>query len=112
MDGVTILNTLIVPNMILGIFAIASIIGLIIGIFIYLKDDEAFGSATAIASLVMLTVFGILFLSSEPKKQYEVTIDESVKFNEFMEHYRVIKQHGQIYVVEELDKSSCVLVEE
>lgn len=108
MDGVTILNTLITHNTVLGIFAIASIIGLIISIFIYLKDDEVCGSIVALISLVILIVSSGLFFNSEPKKQYEVTIDENVKFNEFMEHYKIIKQHGQIYVVEERETDGVI----
>lgn len=108
MDGVTILNTVIMRNTTLGVFAIAGIIGLIIGIFIYLKDDETFGSGVAIASLVMSIIFGIIFLNSEPKKQYEVTIDENVKFNEFMEHYKIIKQ-GRIDAIPKVHKVRWLL---
>jgi hypothetical protein len=108
MEGITILNTITMPNVILGIFTIASLIGLLIGFFIYLRDDEPFGAAVMISSLIMSIICGLLFLTSEKKERYEVTIDENVKFNEFMEHYKVIEQHGQIYVIEERETDKTV----
>lgn len=104
MEGITILNTIIMPNIILGVFTIAGLIALLLGIFIYLKDDELFGSALIVIGITMSIIFGIIFIGSEKKKQYEVTIDENVKFNEFMEHYKVIEQHGQIYIIEEREE--------
>lgn len=101
MEGITILNTIIISNVILGFFAIAGLIALLLGIFIYLKDDELFGSALIVIGIVISITFGIFFLTIKPKKQYEVTINENVKFNEFMEHYKVIEQRGQIYIIEE-----------
>ena len=101
MEGIIILNTIMVSNKILGIFLVAGLIGLLIGFFIYLRDDEQCGIAVIVLSLIITIIFGLLFLTSEKKERYEVTIDENVKFNEFMEHYKVIEQHGQIYVIEE-----------
>ena len=101
MEGITILNTIMMSNKIWGIFLVAGLIGLLIGFFIYLRDDEPFGVAVMVSSLILIIIFGLLFLTSEKKERYEVTIDENVKFNEFMEHYKVIGQHGQIYVIEE-----------
>ena len=31
----------------------------------------------------------------------EVSITDEVSFNEFTQHYKIIDQHGEIYVVEE-----------
>ena len=45
MEGIIILNTIMVSNKILGIFLVAGLIGLLIGFFIYLRDDEQFGIA-------------------------------------------------------------------
>lgn len=41
------------------------------------------------------------FKSETGKFRYEVTIDDSVPFNEVMEKYKVISQRGEIYVLEE-----------
>lgn len=111
MEGVTILNTIMAPSAI--IVAIIGVVVLLLGIFMYLKGDEkACGLAAMIMGVIMFTIFGIYSLEREKKIQYEVIVDENVKFNEFMKHYKIIEQHGQIYIVEELDGSSCALVEE
>lgn len=40
---------------------------------------------------------------TETTMQYEVTIDDSVSLTEFYEHYNVIEQRGEIFVVEKKD---------
>ena len=108
MEGITILNTIIMPNVILGTFTIAGLIAILIGFFVYLKDDEVFGSIIMVVGVIVSVICGIFFLTSEKKEQYEVTIDENVNFNEFMEHYKIIKQRGQIYVIEERQTDSTI----
>ena len=50
-------------------------------------------------------VFTILFYKIENpisyKIQYQVTADDSVSLNEFLENYNIISINGKIYIVEE-----------
>lgn len=41
------------------------------------------------------------FKNPTGRYQYEVTIDDSVPFNEVMERYNIVSQRGEIYVLEE-----------
>ena len=96
MEGVTILNTMpeekhFMPFIIVGVFT------LIVSILIFLVDR-----ANALFLIFSVTGLMLLFLGwwiSYPER-YEVTIDYSVSFNEFQEHYEIIDQKGKIYIVE------------
>ena len=121
MDGVTILNEIEVVQVVndtfnytaatiaLGITVlICAVVGFFIGRTIYY--DEFTGILVGVLIGLVLSVFtgallgGIIFEYhhvTETTIQYEVTIDDSVSLTEFYEHYNVIEQHGQIFVVEE-----------
>ena len=36
--------------------------------------------------------------------QYEVTVSDEVKLDEFLKHYKIIDQRGKIFIVEEIKK--------
>ena len=119
MDGVTILNEIEVVQVVNDTFnqtagGIALIVTIlicaIVGFFIGSIDCSELES-TLIGALVGV-VFGILFMAlfgtiysypaeTETTMQYEVILDDSVSMNEFCEHYNVVEQRGDIFVVEE-----------
>ena len=96
MEGVTILNTIPEEKHLMS-FLIAGIILLVIDILIFIVDriDIAF----IILSTFTITILTLGWFLSFPER-YEVIIDDSVSFNEFQEHYEIIKQNGKIYTVE------------
>ena len=118
MDGVTILNEIEVVQVMNDTFnytagcialIITVLIGAIIGFFIgRIQCDEIQGTlAGALLGLVLglftMAVFGFAFsypLETKTTVRYEVTIDDSVSLTEFYEHYNVIEQRGEIFVVE------------
>lgn len=119
MDGVTILNEIEVIQIVNDTFnytagGIALIVTIlicaIVGFFIGRLDCSEF-ECTIIGGLVGL-VFGIFVMvafgsafsyppETETTMQYEVILDDSVSMNEFCEHYNVVEQRGDIFVVEE-----------
>lgn len=119
MDGVTVLNEFEVVEVVNDTFnCTAGFIALIItvlvcavaGFFIGSIDCSEFegtiigGLVGIIFGLLLLTLFGTIFsypAETETTIQYEVTVDGSVSLTEFYEHYNVIEQRGDIFVVEE-----------
>ena len=69
--------------------------------------EEVFNVFTVIGSamFVLGLVFTLLFYKIENpisyKIQYQVTADDSVSLNEFLENYNIISINGKIYTVEE-----------
>lgn len=69
--------------------------------------EEVFNviSVIGVAMFVCGLVFTILFYRIENpiayKTQYQVTADDSVSLNEFLENYNIISIDGKIYTVEE-----------
>ena len=119
MNGVTILNEIEVVRVVNDTFnytaalvalIITVLICAVIGFFIGRIDYEEIGGVLmgALLGLVLSIFTGGLFgttLSYPPETettyQYEVTIDDSVSLTEFYEHYNVVEQRGEIFVVEE-----------
>ena len=100
MDGVTILNT--VPERsfpwVVAIIVLAiNIIGFIIGC---IKDNDGLRGISALFGTIMLLLMCWSFTDTHPTR-YEVSITDEVSFNEFTQHYKIIDQRGEIYVVEE-----------
>ena len=119
MDGITILNEIEVVQVVNDTFNYtAAFIALIVtvltcavvGFFIgRMECEEVGGTLTGVLiglvlSLFIGALFGTLFEYppvTETTMRYEVTIDDSVSLTEFYEHYNVIEQRGEIFVVEE-----------
>ena len=58
----------------------------------------------AITILISVALFGAGVAAFAPREmitRYQVIIDDAVKFNEFTGKYKIIKQDGLIYTVEE-----------
>jgi hypothetical protein len=60
----------------------------------------------AVAILIGIVLFGAgvgAFAPREVIPRYQVIIDDEVEFNDFISKYKIIKQEGLIYTVEELN---------
>ena len=119
MDGVNILNTeeiLEAPCWAFDALAISAIacIVFVIGIIIIVSIAEYVGVdldflCTIFLGLftvsgILTIVFGIvncLEISPTGVYRYEATIDDSVKINELHEHYNVVEQRGDIWILED-----------
>lgn len=118
MNGVTILNSTEVVSEIAHMwsakctvslcFMIAGLFLLIVMLWVSGKwREEVFNVISVIGSVMFVLglVFTILFYKIENpiayKIQYQVTADDSVSLNEFLERYDIISIDGKIYTVEE-----------
>ena len=109
MDGITILNTIIVNDcadwvsftaLTLGVICIMSFV-----LMLTSKDNRViiFG----IISLVAIIATPIIIIASKThwrtneRNQYECIIDDSVSINEVYEKYNVIDRRGKIWILED-----------
>lgn len=103
MSGVTILNVkdaflpaiykhqnIIIP--ILIILVVASIVGIVLLI------DHEIVSHIFFGVFILSALFLVIFACAQPI-QYDVILDNSVSYNEFIEKYDVIAVNGKIYTV-------------
>lgn len=108
-DGVTLLNTIAAEaptnlSILLGVSIFGFILFFIITILSLVYDtDTEITVAFAMGFLAFLFISMILgFATSETENltiQYQVTIDETVSMQEFIEHYDIVKVEGQIYTI-------------
>lgn len=106
MEGVTILAVneaveAIQFNWIMAIlvFSAAVLIGLLQGM-----ADRMLGFGILLGAalgLVFGTIMGFVTNQSAQPETYKVTISDTVNFNEFNEHYKIISQEGLIYTITE-----------
>lgn len=116
MDGVTILNawsethlTFWFGGLLTLIFFVTFIIAfstLVIGGICNRKWDS-FAAGICSCIFLLFSAGASYYVIGEPKEvtMREVTISDDVKFNEFMERYKVISQRGNIYKVEDKDNA-------
>lgn len=108
LEGITVLNQEMImaaPDW-ANVTMIVCLIGMFVFFVVFLVSNNAcinisFGIA-AIACLLFL-MFGPAVISDVPtgRYRYEVTIDESVSFNDIYERYEIVEQRGDIWVLEE-----------
>ncbi len=113
-EGITILNTIANETFVLGwtpvgtVFLILTIIFtiLVASVTLYKRDIALLGfGALGVIGLAILTI-RVNQVPGEPYNTYEVTIDDSVKMNEFLERYEIIEQRGEIYEIKEKEADS------
>ena len=109
MDGIHVLNVISHNINTWGINGIVifcgsiALIGIVLGITLgHFIDD----SWSVLAVFAMIPLFIGVMVASEATlvktyNTYEVTIDETVNFTEFMQAYDLIEQRGEIYVIKE-----------
>lgn len=118
MNGVTILNSMEVVAetahdwntrcTVSFCIMVIGLLSLLVMIWISGKmHEEIFNVLSVICSAMFVfgLVFTLLFYKIEKpisyKTQYQVTADDSVTLNEFLENYNIISIDGKIYTVEE-----------
>lgn len=119
MDGVTILNEFEVVQVVNDTFnPTAGVIALLVTVLICaiagffigrINRDEVLSTLVGalfgfVLGFLSMSLFGTIFsypAVTETTMQYEVILDDSVSMNEFCEHYNVVEQRGDIFVVEE-----------
>lgn len=94
MDGVTILNTYQTYSLWSTVLLASGIVSAFIcgSVAFALFDDNISGIFVGLAAVIIIGCFAI------PKSEtiHEVTIDDSVSWNEFAEHYKVLQERGKI----------------
>ena len=111
MEGITILNELVVNNAPVGWFAIvagAVLLGVCFWAMISFISWREYGPSIAFVILSIicsgLIVFGVAITDTPPETRYQVLIDESVSMSEFFEKYEIIEQEGKIYTIKEKEQ--------
>ena len=108
MDGVEILNTIDKVSAFTIIIIIActlfAIFLTICAVCAFKSKDKGYGIFYSIYGLTCIIVVILYILFPIVHTYYQVTISEDVKFSEFQEKYKIIKQDGKIFTVEERKK--------
>lgn len=112
MDGVTILNmfveelAVVQPWMTIGLsLSIGGVIGLVVCAIITIAYEDYTWTGIVVTSCAICVLTGIaigMFAPRETENRYQVIIDDSVSFNEFQEHYKILEVNGKIYTVKVL----------
>lgn len=109
-DGIQILNETVmqtadISNFILGIGTITfSLICLYVGILLCCSKEIAAGCVVFIITIFLIILSCLSFyyyFTKTTYTEYQVTISDSVKMNEFNEKYNIIKQEGKIFTITE-----------
>ena len=101
MEGVTILNTYQTYSFWGAVLLASGIVSAVIcgAVAFTLFDDNIIFSGIS-AGLAVVVIIGC-FAIPQSETIHEVTIDDSVSWNEFAEHYKVLQERGRILRVEE-----------
>lgn len=107
MDGITLLNTITNSDPVVGgwVVLVASIVGIfacLFALFFAIKDrDRGFGCLVTIFLLVfaVFICLSINRIQAGPQMQYQVLLDDTVPYTQFVERYEVVKQEGCIYTI-------------
>lgn len=104
-DGITILNKTAItglPSWIITSSVVILIIGLIVLVVAILTDWPVWTAIITFVGLFVFVICGILDITVKTGEyRYECTIDDSVSYNEVVENYKIIKQRGDIWVLED-----------
>lgn len=110
MDGITILNTIVVDECAKWVFPVSLALGILcVDAFLLMLtsgggvDTICFGivSVLAIIGALIVVIGGQLHWRISGRNRYECIIDDSVSINEIYENYNVIERRGKIWVLED-----------
>lgn len=112
MDGITILNTIIVDDYAQWVLPTVLALGFIciVAFVLTLTSNDNRVIIFGIISLVAMIAMPIIVITSKShwrtndRNQYECIIDDSVSINEVYENYNVIERRGDIWVLEDKEK--------
>lgn len=105
-EGITVLNKIAItglPSWIIVSSVVILAIGLIVLVVSLLAEWPAWAAIVPIISAVLIFIIcGILnCIVKTGEYRYECTIDDSVSYNEVVENYKIVKQRGDIWVLED-----------
>ena len=102
MTGIEIVNTIVIGSQICWPILLVMILGIYLFI-VGLSSDEltcaAMGIVVIVASLLIFG-FSVVEAKDEPTIQYQIVVDETVKAQDLLEKYEIIKIDGKIITVE------------
>ena len=110
MNGITILNTIVIDECAKWASIAALALGIICLCTFLLMLISSGGADTicfGVTSVIALVGVLVVFLGSQShwrtngRNQYECIIDDSVSINEVYENYNVIERRGDIWVLED-----------
>lgn len=110
MDGITILNTIVIDECAKWVLPTVLSLGFICICTFVLMLDTSGGTDTiclgVTSVLALISVCAIVIVSqfrwrTNVRNQYECIIDDSVSINEIYENYNIIEQRGKIWVLED-----------
>lgn len=109
MQGVQILNEFVYEGAMVAPWfgiSLSCWIGGLVGTFLFSVFDKFPKKIRICAMTILISIafFGAgvsVFAPREMITRYQVVIDDGVKFNDFINKYKIINQDGLIYTVEE-----------
>ena len=109
MDGITILNTIIVNDRADWVSFTVLALGVIciVAFILTLTSNDNRVIIFGIISLLAIIAMPIIVITSKShwrtneRNQYECIIDDSVSINEVYEKYNVIERRGKIWILED-----------
>lgn len=110
MEGVTVLNqfihegAIIEPWFSMGLIALG--IGMVSVLFGFIFEPKLktvlFRIVVILGGMGLIMGLGTcIFAPREEEVRYQVTINDSISFNDFIERYEIIKQDGYIFTIQE-----------
>lgn len=110
MDGITILNTIVVDECAHWVLPVSLSLAIVcIGAFLLMITSSGGADTICFGIVSVLALIGVLIIvigsqkhwRTNERNQYECIIDDSVSINEVYENYNVIERRGEIWVLEE-----------
>lgn len=104
-EGVKVIKVLSLPPIWASVGLALSIILLLLSLFVLAITNSTFQPLiiTILGICLMCpSLYGVLNLVDVSNDEYIVIVEDTVKFNDFMEHYEILKQIGDgVYQIRE-----------
>lgn len=113
MEGITILNTIIVDDYAQWVLPTALALGMVcICTFLLMLKTSGGTDMICVGIISLVTLIGVAIIVNASKShwrtnernQYECIINNSVSINELYENYNVIERRGDIWVLEDKEQ--------
>ena len=107
MDGITLLNTITDSDPVVGgwfvlVMSILGAFACLFALFFAIKDRDFGIGCLVTIFLIAFAVFiclSVRDIKAGPQIQYQVLLDDTVPYTQFVERYEVVKQEGRIYTI-------------
>lgn len=109
MEGITILNSYSDIPVNDGLIAIGFLL-LTIGFIVFflsliIDEPSMFSSLIILLTGAIFSIISLFIESDNTTLIYEVTVDDTVNFSDFMEKYDILNIEGKIYTIREKEES-------